>query len=84
MQARTERNLGFVAALLLTAAAFAAPGLSTQIAHNDMAYEEQIQLALTGTCLSSFAILSISMRLCRSSHIATDSELDAEPQRFLG
>ncbi|ABQ61108.1 hypothetical protein H721_00047 [Brucella ovis IntaBari-2006-46-332] len=48
MQARTERNLGFVAALLLTAAAFAAPGLSTQIAHNDMAYEEQIQLALTG------------------------------------
>ncbi len=45
MLARTERNLGFAAALILTAAAFIMPEVPTQIAQNDSIHEKQIQLA---------------------------------------
>ncbi|MCX2695470.1 MULTISPECIES: hypothetical protein [Ochrobactrum] len=34
MQARTERRLGFVAAIALTTAAFAVPAVSTQMAQD--------------------------------------------------
>ena len=34
MQARTERRLGFVAAIALTTAAFAMPAISTQMAQD--------------------------------------------------
>ncbi|MEJ5080390.1 MULTISPECIES: hypothetical protein [unclassified Ochrobactrum] len=34
MQARTERRLGFVAAIALTASAFAMPAVSTQMAQD--------------------------------------------------
>jgi len=37
MQARTERRLGFVAAIALTAAAFAMPAISTQMAQDTTA-----------------------------------------------
>lgn len=37
MQARTERRLGFVAALALTTAAFAMPAISTQMAQDTTA-----------------------------------------------
>jgi len=45
MQARTERRLGIAAALVLTAAAFVMPGVSTQIAQNDVAPQKQIHMA---------------------------------------
>ncbi len=37
MQARTERHLGFVAAIALTTAAFAMPAISTQMAQDTTA-----------------------------------------------
>jgi len=37
MQARTERRLGFVAAIALTASAFAMPAVSTQMAQDTTA-----------------------------------------------
>jgi len=37
MQARTERRLGFVAAIALTTAAFAMPAISTQMAQDTTA-----------------------------------------------
>ncbi|MFS2325738.1 MULTISPECIES: hypothetical protein [Brucella] len=37
MQARTERRLGFVAAIALTASAFAMPAISTQMAQDTTA-----------------------------------------------
>ena len=37
MQARTERRLGFVAAIALTTAAFAIPAISTQMAQDTTA-----------------------------------------------
>ncbi|MBC8716186.1 MULTISPECIES: hypothetical protein [Brucella/Ochrobactrum group] len=37
MQARTERRLGFVAAIALTASAFAMPAISTQVAQDTTA-----------------------------------------------
>ncbi|MFQ0815136.1 hypothetical protein AVM02_10305 [Brucella anthropi] len=45
MQARTERRLGIAAALVLTAGAFVMPGISTQIAQNDVAPQSQIHMA---------------------------------------
>ncbi|MBC2884127.1 hypothetical protein H7Q97_01785 [Ochrobactrum sp. CM-21-5] len=45
MKARTERRLGFAAAIGLTAAAFVMPGVSTQFAQNDVVQAPQIHLA---------------------------------------
>lgn len=45
MQARTERQLGIAAALALTAATFVMPGISTQVAQNESAQAERVQLA---------------------------------------
>lgn len=41
MQARTERRLGFVAAIALTTAAFAMPAISTQMAQDMTAPKPQ-------------------------------------------
>ncbi|MFC7065646.1 hypothetical protein [Brucella rhizosphaerae] len=41
MQARTERRLGFVAAIALTTAAFAMPAISTQMAQDMTASKPQ-------------------------------------------
>ena len=45
MQARTERRLGIAAALVLTAGVFVMPGISTQIARNDVAPQRHIRMA---------------------------------------
>ena len=45
MQARTERRLGIAAALVLTAGVFVMPGISTQIARNDVAAQSHIHMA---------------------------------------